>query len=76
MATNGHVSHLAPFVGKVWRMRTQHTLRLLASGMKLNALGQRPQLLRDPELIISEWDNLQRIFASLALKTTSQSIIV
>lgn len=28
------------------------------------------------ELIIAEWDNLRRIFASLALKTTSQSIIV
>lgn len=28
------------------------------------------------ELIIAEWDNLRRIFASLALKTTTQSIIV
>ncbi|MBA3471138.1 MAG: Tn3 family transposase [Herpetosiphonaceae bacterium] len=28
------------------------------------------------ELIIAEWDNLLRIFASLALKTTSQQIIV
>lgn len=28
------------------------------------------------ELISAEWDNLRRIFASLALKTTSQSIIV
>lgn len=28
------------------------------------------------ELIVAEWDNLLRIFASLALKTTSQEIIV
>jgi TnpA family transposase len=28
------------------------------------------------ELIMAEWDNLRRIFASLALKTTTQSIIV
>lgn len=28
------------------------------------------------ELIVAEWDNLRRIFASLALKTTTQSIIV
>ena len=28
------------------------------------------------ELIVAEWDNLLRIFASLALKTTSQHIIV
>ncbi len=28
------------------------------------------------ELIFEEWDNLRRIFASLALKTTTQSIIV
>ena len=27
-------------------------------------------------LIIEEWENLQRIFVSLALKTTTQSIIV
>ncbi|NJR55398.1 MAG: Tn3 family transposase [Acaryochloris sp. CRU_2_0] len=29
-----------------------------------------------PQLIIDEWDNIQRILVSLALKTTSQSIIV
>src|SRR6266567_5422556 len=28
------------------------------------------------ELIVEEWENLQRIFVSLALKTTTQSIIV
>jgi len=28
------------------------------------------------ELIVEEWDNLQRIFVSLARKTTTQSIIV
>ncbi len=28
------------------------------------------------ELVIREWDNIQRIMASLALKTTTQSIIV
>ncbi|MGZ3269234.1 MAG: Tn3 family transposase [Croceibacterium sp.] len=27
-------------------------------------------------MIIEEWENLQRIFVSLALKTTTQSIIV
>jgi TnpA family transposase len=29
-----------------------------------------------PNLITEEWDNLQRIFVSLALKTTTQSMIV
>ena len=29
-----------------------------------------------PDLIISEWENIQRIMVSLALKTTTQSIIV
>src|SRR5205823_10057129 len=28
------------------------------------------------DLIVAEWDNLMRIFVSLALKTTTQSIIV
>jgi len=28
------------------------------------------------DLIVEEWENLQRIFVSLALKTTTQSIIV
>lgn len=28
------------------------------------------------ELIVAEWENLQRIFVSLALKTTTQSVIV
>lgn len=36
----------------------------------------RPARKLNPELIISEWDNLLRIFASLARKTTPQSIIV
>jgi TnpA family transposase len=36
----------------------------------------RPARKLNPELIISEWDNLLRIFASLAQKTTPQSIIV
>ena len=36
----------------------------------------RPARKLNPELIISEWDNLLRIFASLAQKTTTQSIIV
>jgi TnpA family transposase len=30
----------------------------------------------NPRLIIEEWPNLLRIFVSLALKTTTQSIIV
>ena len=29
-----------------------------------------------PDLVISEWENIQRIMVSLALKTTTQSIIV
>ncbi|NJO84322.1 MAG: Tn3 family transposase [Blastochloris sp.] len=36
----------------------------------------RPTRKLNIELIISEWDNLLRLFASLALKTTHQSIIV
>ncbi len=36
----------------------------------------RPARRLNTELIISEWDNLLRIFASLALKTTPQHIIV
>ncbi len=36
----------------------------------------RPARRLKEELIISEWDNLLRIFASLALKTTPQRIIV
>ena len=30
----------------------------------------------NPDLIVDEWDNIQRIMVSLALKTTTQSIIV
>ena len=30
----------------------------------------------NPELIVEEWDNIQRIMVSLALKTTTQNIIV
>jgi TnpA family transposase len=29
-----------------------------------------------PELVVEEWDNIQRIMVSLALKTTTQHIIV
>jgi TnpA family transposase len=36
----------------------------------------RPIRKLNTELIVAEWDNLLRIFASLALKTTTQSIIV
>lgn len=36
----------------------------------------KPSRKIDEELIISEWDNIQRILASLALKTTSQSSII
>lgn len=36
----------------------------------------RPIRKLNTELIVAEWDNLLRIFASLAVKTTTQSIIV
>lgn len=36
----------------------------------------RPIRKLSPELIVEEWDNIQRIMVSLALKTTTQSIIV
>jgi TnpA family transposase len=36
----------------------------------------RPIRKLNTELIVAEWDNLLRIFASLALKTTTQNIIV
>ena len=36
----------------------------------------RPIRKLSPELIIEEWENIQRIMVSLALKTTTQSIIV
>jgi TnpA family transposase len=39
-------------------------------------LTLRPIRKLNTELIVAEWDNLLRIFASLALKTTTQSIIV
>jgi TnpA family transposase len=39
-------------------------------------LTLRPIRKLNTELIVAEWDNVLRIFASLALKTTTQSIIV
>jgi TnpA family transposase len=39
-------------------------------------LTLRPIRKLNTELIVAEWDNLLRIFASLALKTTTQNIIV
>ena len=36
----------------------------------------KPRRKLNPELIVEEWDNIQRIMVSLALKTTSQHIIV
>ena len=36
----------------------------------------KPRRKLNPELVVEEWDNLQRIMVSLALKTTSQHIIV
>jgi TnpA family transposase len=36
----------------------------------------RPIRKLSPELIVEEWENIQRIMVSLALKTTTQSIIV
>ena len=36
----------------------------------------KPRRKLNPELIVEEWDNIQRIMVSLALKTTTQHIIV
>jgi TnpA family transposase len=36
----------------------------------------KPRRKLNPELIVEEWDNIQRIMVSLALKTTTQNIIV
>ena len=36
----------------------------------------KPRRKLHPELIVEEWDNIQRIMVSLALKTTTQNIIV
>ena len=36
----------------------------------------KPRRKLNPELVIEEWDNIQRIMVSLALKTTTQNIIV
>jgi TnpA family transposase len=36
----------------------------------------KPRRKLNPNLIIEEWDNIQRIMVSLALKTTTQNIIV
>ena len=36
----------------------------------------RPIRKLNPDLILAEWDNIQRIIVSLALKTTTQNIIV
>ncbi|ETW95400.1 MAG: transposase [Candidatus Entotheonella factor] len=36
----------------------------------------KPRRKLNPELIVEEWDNIQRIMVSLALKTTTQDIIV
>src|SRR6266571_8775712 len=40
------------------------------------AMSLKPVRKLNIDLIVEEWDNLQRIFVSLALKTTTQSIIV
>jgi TnpA family transposase len=39
-------------------------------------MALRPIRKLSPELIVAEWENIQRIMVSLALKTTTQSIIV
>lgn len=40
------------------------------------AMVLKPRRKLTPELVIEEWDNIQRIMISLALKTTTQHIIV
>ncbi len=60
--------------------RIQEKIRTSLCGFQhakqYDGLLLRPARRLNPALIESEWDNLQRIFASLALKTTPQSIIV
>jgi len=41
-----------------------------------DAMVLKPRRKLRPELVIEEWDNIQRIMVSLALKTTTQHIIV
>ena len=36
----------------------------------------KPRRKLNPELVVEEWDNIQRIMVSLAMKTTTQHIIV
>jgi len=36
----------------------------------------KPRRKLNPELVVEEWNNIQRIMVSLALKTTTQNIIV
>lgn len=44
--------------------------------LKYEGLRIRPIRKIEENLIVSEWENIQRIMVSLALKTTTQSIIV
>jgi TnpA family transposase len=41
-----------------------------------DAMVLKPRRKLRPELVVEEWDNIQRIMVSLALKTTTQHIIV
>jgi len=36
----------------------------------------KPRRKLNPELVVEEWNNIQRLMVSLALKTTTQNIIV
>jgi TnpA family transposase len=60
--------------------RIQEKIRTSLCGFQhakqYDGLLLRPARRLNPALITSEWDNLERIFASLALKTTPQRIIV
>jgi TnpA family transposase len=40
------------------------------------AMVLKPRRKLNPELVVEEWDNIQRMMGSLALKTTTQPIIV
>src|SRR5262249_49855289 len=40
------------------------------------AMVLRPLRKLNPDLVVEEWENIQRILVSLALKTTTQNIIV
>jgi TnpA family transposase/uncharacterized protein YdeI (YjbR/CyaY-like superfamily) len=69
--------------GRTWAPRYTHIDRKATKLVGFNSVSHypsdfiiKPSRLVNEELILTEADNLQQIFASLALKTTTQSTIV